>query len=284
MYYIEKTDKPRLMEKTLKIIKIEENKLFIPINKSDELKEKQSIKLAQKTHKILEKTMSKKIVLSKEILENKTYKNILYTYGYDIVDGKWLFEAISDKILDYIIKHKEMKKEETPISVLVNDLTDYTIENLKTFANEYKTLNIVTNHIDKFKKIEDKIYEEQGLRITVTNNKKKSLLKSKIILNIDFPKELLNKYIIFDEAIIVNVNGNMKIEKKRFNGMVINDYEIVINPSIIHNYDGNIQKYYAKHLYEAEFYKNIPFYDFQNKIKDDKLEIEALYGINGKIL
>ena len=177
-----------------------------------------------------------------------------------------------------------MKKEETPISVLVNDLTDYTIENLKTFANEYKTLNIVTNHIDKFKKIEDKIYEEQGLRITVTNNKKKSLLKSKIILNIDFPKELLNKYIIFDEAIIVNVNGNMKIEKKRFNGMVINDYEIVINPSIIHNYDGNIQKYYAKHLYEAEFYKNIPFYDFQNKIKDDKLEIEALYGINGKIL
>ena len=73
MYYIEKTDKPRLMEKTLKIIKIEENKLFIPINKSDELKEKQSIKLAQKTHKILEKTMSKKIVLSKEILETKTY-------------------------------------------------------------------------------------------------------------------------------------------------------------------------------------------------------------------
>ena len=51
-------------------------------------------------------------------------------------------------------------------------------------------------------------------------------MKSQIILNIDFPKELINKYNIQDEAIIVNVKGTVKINKKRFNGLNINDYEI----------------------------------------------------------
>ena len=277
MYYIEKADKPRLFEQLCKIIKIEDNKIILPINK-DDLNEKQSVKLANKTHKILQKTQSNKIVLSKDIQKNEIYKNLLYSYGYDIVDGRWLFEAIVIKVLDFIITQKKIKKEETQISVLVNNLTDYTLENIKTLAKEYKILNIVTNHIEKFKKIEEKIYEEQGLIITVTNNKKKSLTKSKIILNIDFPQELLNKYNIFDEAIIVNIRGNLKVARKRFNGLVINDYEISTN--VINNNES----YYTKELYEAELYKNIPFSQLQDRVKRDKLEIRELYGINGKIL
>ncbi|MBR3002198.1 MAG: hypothetical protein IKF38_01310 [Clostridia bacterium] len=112
--------------------------------------------------------------------------------------------------------------------------------------------------------------------ITVTNNKKKSLAKSKLILNIDFPKELLNKYYVFDEAIILNINGNMKIDRKRFNGKIINDYEINVTPEAIQGYEGNAQKYFTKHLYEAEFYFNIPYKDFQKKIIKDKLQILSL--------
>ena len=284
MYYIEKVDKLCGINKIIKTVKIQENRIIIPANNIGELKEKQIIKLANKTDKILQKVHSKKIVLSKELYKLETYKNILYSSGYDITDGKWLFEAISYKILDYIANKKDIKKEETTLSVLVNNLTDYTLENIKIFAKNFKTLNIVTNHIDKFKNLIDKIYDEYGVIITVTNNKRKSLIKSKIIFNIDFPKELLNKYNIFDEAIIVNINGNMKINKKRFNGLIINDYEIRINPQAIQSYTGNIENYYIKQLYEAEFYQNIPFYDFNKKVKADGLEICGLYGINGKIL
>ena len=277
MYYIEKNDKPRLFEQLFKIIKIEDNKIILPINK-DDLNEKKSIKLANKTHRILQKTQSNKIVLSKELQKNEIYANVLHSYGYNIVDGRWLFEGISEKILNYITELKNIKKEETSISILVNNLTDYTLESIKILAKEYKTLNIVTNHIEKFKKIEKIIYQEYGLMITVTNNKKRSLNKSKVILNIDFPNEILNKYNIYDEAIIVNINGNIKINKKRFCGLVINDYEIKVK-SIKEN-----RKYYIKELYEAGFYKNIPFKELQDKIKKEKLEIEAVLGLNGKIL
>ena len=37
-----------------------------------------------------------------------------------------------------------------------------------------------------------------------------------IILNIDFPQELINKYNVQDEAIIVNIKRKTKINKKRF--------------------------------------------------------------------
>ena len=284
MYYIEKVDKLGVKEKLFKSIKIEDNKILVPINTIQNLNEKQLIKLANKTSKMLQKTHSQKIVLSKDFYENEIYKNILYSYGYDIVDGKWLFEGIEYKVLDYIVDKKQIRKEETKISILVNDLTDYTLENIKRFSKEYKTLNIVTNHIEKFKNIEDKIYEKEGIMITVTNNKKKSLLKSNIILNIDFPNELINKYNIFDETIIVNINRKVKINKKRFNGIVINDYEISVKNNVITNYIGNYERYYLKHLYEAEFYKNISYKDFQNKINDDELQLQGLYGLNGKIL
>ena len=52
------------------------------------------------------------------------------------------------------IKKKEMKKEETKITILVNDLSENMLANLRKIAKEYKMVNIVTNHREKFKKIE----------------------------------------------------------------------------------------------------------------------------------
>ena len=203
MYYIEENDKPKALEKIFKIIKVKDSKIFIPIYEDS----KNTIKVAKKTKKILDKTRSKKLVLSKKVKENETYVNMLYSYNYEIIDGKWLFEAMSYKILEYIINLRELKKEEIEVSILVNNLTEYTLENIKKLAQEYKLINIVTNHIEKFKKIEEKIYNEIGLMLTVTNNKKKSLSKSQIILNIDFPKDMLNQYYIYENAIIINICG-----------------------------------------------------------------------------
>ena len=190
MYYIENNDKPRFLESMFKIIKIEGNKLILPL-KTKNINKKYLAKLARKTKKILDKTKSKKIVLSKILKENEEYKNILYTYGFDIVDGKWLFEVISCEVLDYIVNLENIKKEDTEISILVNYITQNTLENIKKIARQYKRLNIVTNHIEKLKKIEEELYNKEGIMIIVTNNKKKSLSKSKIILNIDFSEEQL---------------------------------------------------------------------------------------------
>lgn len=274
MYYIEETDKPNKILKTLKIIKLQDNKIILPINQ-EELTNIYQQKLASKTNEILKKTNSNKIVISKKIKKYEQYINYLHSYNVEVVDGKWLFKIMISDILEYIVKKQELKKEELEVSVLVNYISDAEIENIKLLAKEYKRVNIVTNHIEKLRKITDKLYEEYGIMLTVNNNKKKSLRKSQVIVNFDFPKEILNKYNIYDEAIIINVNENMKIDKKRFNGLIVKDFEIDKISD---------EKYSAKEIYESKFFKKQSFKYIREKIQKDDIKIQELIGNNGILM
>lgn len=113
MYYIQETDKPNFIFNKLNIIKLKDDKIKLPTNGQGPMPLKKALKLAKKTNKILSETNSKKIVLSKNIKKEEAYVNELYSYNLEIVDGRWLFEAISYKILEYISKKKELKEQET---------------------------------------------------------------------------------------------------------------------------------------------------------------------------
>lgn len=209
-------------------------------------------------------------------MEKEELVNLFKSNNINIFDGRWLINYIAYEIINYIIEENKIKKEETEISILVNYLDDTSIENIKLLAKEFKRINIVTNHINKLKKIEQDIYDEFGIMLTITNNKKKSLKNARIILNIDFPKETINKYNIFDEAIIVNLDGDVKIDKKRFSGININDYEI--KSSFVFN-----NKFYAKDIYESKIYKKTTFINIREEIKKSGLKIKELVGNNGII-
>lgn len=281
MYYIQETDKPSFWLRFFNIIKLHDNKIILPI-RNENIDEKKQKKLARKTKKILDKTNCKKIVISNMIKQHKDYINYLHTYKYEINDGQWLFEVISNKVLDYIVQKKNIKKEETTISILVNNLTENMLENIKIIVKEYKRVNIITNYIEKFKKIEEKIFKEEGIMITITNNKRKSLSKSKIILNVDFPSEIINNYNINDEAIIINLKRNVKIYKKRFNGININDYEIEFDDKEKTDYNEK-NKYKMAEIYEAKLYKKMPFSNIMERIEKDKVRIIQLNGTNYQI-
>lgn len=279
MFYIEKNDKPNWLEKKLNLIKIQDNTILLPITK--EIGNKKIEILAQKTRKSIQKySNSKKIVLSKEMYNEKIYLNYLNTYGLEIQDGRWLFEILLPDTVEYIIDKKKIEK--TNISIMINDLTDIELENIKILAKKYKNINIVTNHIEKFRKLEKQLDENEGIIITITNNKKKSLMKSQIILNIDFPQELINKYNIYDDAVIVNLKGNIKINKKRFNGLNINNYEINFRFDKQNNKALN-NKYYLKDLYQSELYKRQRISEIKKQIKNDKVVIKNLIINNGEL-
>ena len=278
MIYIEKNDKPNIIEKMLNLIKVQDSTIILTIN--EKTKEKQIEKIAKKTIKVIGKiSNSKKIVLSKKMKKEEKYINYLNEYGIEIADGRWLFEILLTDIVNYIVE--KQKIERVNISVLINDLTDKEFENIKLLAQKYTTINIVTNHIEKFRKLEQQL-QEKGIIATITNNKKKSLMKSQIIINIDFPKELINKYRINENAAIINVKKPIKITQKRFNGVTVNDYEIEYRNDIC-NEKFFVDKYNLKDLYEAEMYKRDSFTNLRKKIKNDKVLINKLYLNNGEL-
>lgn len=281
LYYIQEADKLNLFYKIFNIIEMQQDKIILPID-GEEISDKKSQKLAKKTKKIMEKAISKKIVLSKKIQEQEIYKNLLYTYNLEIIEGKWIKEVLCCKELEFLLKHNKLKKEDTSISILINDITENMLSNIRIMAKEYKSISIITNHIEKFKKIEKQILEDDGVMITVGNNKKKGLAKAKIILNVDFPSELINKYQICEKAIIINIKENAKVAKKRFNGIIIQDCEIIWNETQEFDYEKQ-EKYKSCERYEAKINKKQPFKEIQKQIKKDKVQISKLIGINTEI-
>lgn len=270
--YIEKVDKPKYgMGK----IKMEGDNCKVSLD----LKKERNIK---KIIKKLIKREIQNIVLDKELIENKLFINSLYSREFNIFNGMWLERYLSILILEYIVIQKRIKKEETEIAVTVNQVTDLSIDIIKKLSKDYKRVTIVTKHIEKFKKIEKDIYDKEGILIIISNNQKKSLLKSKIILNMDFNKELLNKYKINEKAIILNLEGNMKIDEKRFNGININDYEITVKREET-IWRKNMEKFRTKDLLESVLYMRDSFDNICKKISKNKVCIKELYGVNGKI-
>lgn len=271
-FYIEKLDKHRF---NLCKIKIEKDNFKIYANLE---KERNIIKVIKK----LIKNGTTNVVLSKELCENRDLINAINSSGIDIFDGRWLEKYLVFEILDYVIKQVGLKKEEIEFAITTNEITDISIEIIRTLATQYRRLTVVTNHIEKLKKIEKEIYEKHGVLIVISNNQKKSLLRPRIILNLDFNKEVLNRYKINEKAIIINLEGNMKIESKRFNGININDYEIEVGKEEI-IWRENAKKFKNKDLLEAIMYMKDSFNNIRNKISKNKISIKEVFGVNGKI-
>lgn len=270
--FIEKMDKPFMI---IQKIKIEQDNCKICLNLEKEKNIKRIIKKLIKN-----KTVN--VVLSKDLQGNKNLKNALIDNNINIFDGRWLEKYLAIQILDYVIMQKNFKKEETDIAITLNQITDIGIEIIKVLAKQYKRLTVVTNHIDKLQKIEKEIYNEEGIIIVLSNNRKKSLSKEQFILNMDFNKDVLNKYRINENAIIINLEGDIKINNKRFNGININDYEIEIGRTEI-VWRQNMNNFLNKDLLESVLYVKDTYDSICNKIRKNKVSIKELYGVNGKI-
>lgn len=170
----------------------------------------------KKKEKIIQKITRKginQVVVSKDIKNNQEFIDLLNNYDITIFDGKWLMQYMLRPIINYLKKQRENIDE---ITILANDLTNEVTQNLKRFANTYKKIRIVTNHLEKFKRVEEELFETTGIPIIISNNKRKALAKSEIIINFDFVQEIINQYNINENATIINLSDKIKINKKRF--------------------------------------------------------------------
>ena len=248
----------------------------MPLFKSNIIKDKKIIKIAKKINKKLYDNNIENVVLSNYLEENEILKQKLYCQNINILDGRYLFYLLIPEIVDYILKRQKKKLENGEITLLINDFTENNARIITYIAQSVKRVNIVTNHSNKFKKLEEYLYNELGIILNITNNKNKSLANAGLIINIDFPEEIINKYEINSNAIIVNIFNEIKIRAKRFNGVNINYYKAYIPKKYkMEGFKDNL-------IYESSIYK----YNYENARKDiitNKIKIKKLIGINGDI-
>ena len=221
-----------------------------------------------------------------EDMYNKEILDLINKYSINYLDGKKLKKYLIFKVLEYIKTIQNQDLESLEVTILVNNISELNIYLIEKLAKMVKSIKVVSSNMYKFKNLEEKMYNEYGIAIQFSNSYKKSLAKSKIIINLDFNEIDINEYKLFNNSIIINGTKNdIKIKSKLFNGIVINSYNIRF-PKIIKDKFKKINiydDYNCLTLYESIINKEKDLNRIFERIDEDKISILNLIGYNGNI-
>ena len=260
-----------------------ENKviLTLPLLKTKKITNKQYSRMAKK---IVNKESLRDIVLTKDLFYQEAFIWQLKKDSVHIFDGKWLEQYLIPDCLFFICKKQKQNLEEKEISILVNELSDIVKQIIINLAQKVRLLNIITNQINSYQKIEDFLYQNYGIMVRVTNNKK-ALSKSDIIINMDYSEEKLNYFSLPKKGIILNLGRNIRIKSKKFEGINIRNYKMIFQNQEMQEFKQLHleEEFERKILYESILYRKDSYKNIREKIQKDKVQITELIGLNGII-
>ena len=189
---------------------------LIYVNKE---KRNYKIKIIKKLKQKLKKVGDKKVIFSKEIKKILSENNIFNK------ENKVIYRENIIQIINNVILQKGNNPNEENIYVLMNSNNIENNQKILSMIKTYKTVNIITPIIKQFIKLEQRLENESEL-ISVSNNKRKSLIKAEYIINIDFTENDIAQYNINRQSIIFNVSENKIEHIHGFDGIIINNIEL----------------------------------------------------------
>ena len=240
----------------------EDKKVYLIVNTKNKNTYKNIIKKLKN-----EKTRTQKIQI---VLEDNLKENVNYFNEFKILDGKEFMNNNVNKILEKILENIPIALQD--VFILTNKYNESSIRLIKNIGQEFKSVNVISKEIERYNMLED-ILENETIVFSIANNKRKSLKKAKIIVNMDFTKEQLQEYNIYRNAIIINLNKEKITNLKGFEGIIVQNVEIELEDT---------EKEIFKENNILDGFKKVELYESINPIKEMG-KIQEIYGNNGKI-
>ena len=263
-------------------IRIFDNNYVIAVSNNKKDRKKVKEKLAR----IIKKLGIDAVVFSKE-LEGDFKNDICEMINIKVVNGKKLMEFMEYDIVKYVLDKQNADTKKEDIYIVFKRDSNLNLDFLKRFLENFRLVNIVTNDVDKLKNIQDNLLDNEGILISVSNNKRKALKRAKYILNINLTKEELEKYRINREAIIVNIGENVKYDEPCFDGVNINYFKISCPDEYLERFEQVGSQFDLAQMYESILLQDrvdkTKLEAVYSRIKEDNIKIVELIGNNGPI-
>lgn len=211
------------------------------------------------------------VALSKELENNEELNNQINEFGIKVLDGKWLFKFLICDTIEYISNMKSKRLDTEVVAIVMERQDEIVLAQLSEIAKKVKTLKIISGFTFGLDYIEEKLYNEYGIAIQITNNKRKALANVDIVINFDLKEEKLKEYSINKQAVLVNIKENIK----NFSGTNINYYKIEYNRENFTkmkneiNFDSNV-------IYEGFIYRRDTLQNIRKQLMIDNVRLVEL--------
>ena len=271
-------------EKNEKLKFVENNKIKNRlISKINIRREKnRNLRLLRNIKKI-KKYNFKNVILSNNLFNDEKSKKIFINNNINIIEGKFLYESLLYKSIEYISNIQRMDMEKYEISILIKYKNNIRVSGIIELAKKCKIINLITDNIRQFDRLGKELKKEYGIILNVTTNKDKTLLNSNIIINLDFLLDEFSQCAMPRKAIIFNIRNNLKIYSNFFEGINITDYLIYL-PQKYNKIVKLLEDVNPILLYEAIIIENnLIQSEIERKLKFDSVEIKCFLGNNGII-
>lgn len=240
-----------------KIIKKKNNCYYIP----------------SKAEKIL-RALERKLIVDKVdyIIQEKDIN-----CNYKELNGKYILKYMLPEIMEYCFKilGREIRLEE--VHICVEEFSKDNIKMIEEICEKVKVVNIVTNNMRQFVELEKRL-ERREIYITVSSNKRKSLKRANLIVNIDF--ENFKGFTLNRNSIIINENENLVLGKA-FEGICIE--RAVVDTNKIMRIFSEMENMNKFQLIEAEIIKKGEYLESRELIKNNKIKIIKVLGKRNEI-
>lgn len=230
-------------------------------------------KILKNLKKLSEIRCWRNICISRDLKLNDKFLNFVQNNGLKVVDGKWLFKHMIDQIFEYYVEYKNDIISNQEVTILCNKLDNIFVEQIKIISNKVKICNVLTNNLKQYRKLEEEIYQTNGIVLNCSNNFKKGAVKSNYVINFDFENKELEKCNFSKNAYIIDIKGNKNI------------VDFVIDmPLKYKKYQELMQEFNTNDIYESFIYKNTSFRNIKKELDLDNAKVLYLVDLNEKIL
>lgn len=275
--YIKKENLNKKIFRKIDIRKYNENYIFV-------VYDIEKTKFQKRIARYIKKLNIDTLVFSKE-LDGEYKEKICKILSQDVnvLNGKQLMDFMKFQIVKYVLNKQNKDTKEENIYIILKKDSKINLNFLQEFIENFKMTNVVTNDIERLKNIQENLLENDGVLISISNNKRKALKRAKYVLNINLNKDELSKYNINRDAIIINVQEFVKYDNPNFDGININYFEIKCPDDLQEKFEQIGENFDLVKLYESMLLLENN-QKISEKIKKDEVCVSGIIGNNGKIL
>ena len=223
------------------------------------------------------------VCVSDNLRWNDDFMRFAQKQNLNIMDGKWLFKNMMEQVVDYVADMREEPLGMQEVAILCHHLDETIAEKIKDISAKVKVCNILTQNSKQFQKLEEQIYQENGIVLNVSTNYKRAVMKSGLVVNFDVEGKDLEKCVFSKKAFLISLNQNEEIQKKDWLGRNIAFFAVDM-PAKYAECQEDFAGFHGSILYESLIYKKTSPRNIKKELMEDDVRILYLLDSNYKVI